>query len=105
MDRRPVIYGTVRQTDRLAQRQTHKEGKRVEGLMKAYAQRLIRTLRQSKEFQHESVSYGVCVLWKTSQMLMCVCVCVCTIYPCGSACASVRKPKKNAAVITLTAAQ
>lgn len=26
MDRRPVIYGTVRQTDRLHEKQTHKEG-------------------------------------------------------------------------------
>lgn len=86
MDRRTVIYGSVRQTDRHTKRETG----------------LIRTLRQSKEFhQHESVSYGVCPFENISdEEHLCVCVRVYTLV-----CARVRKPKKNAAVITLTAAQ
>lgn len=95
MDRRTVIYGSVRQTDR------HTKGETVGGLRQAYVQRLIRTLRQSKEFQqHESVSYGVCPFENISDASMCVCVRVYTLV-----CARVRKPTKNAAVITLTAAQ
>lgn len=59
----------------------------------------------------EGVSARVCQL----RRVQCVCVCVrisqkrvCLYFPlslCVCGCACVRKPKKNAAVITLTAAQ
>lgn len=99
MDRRPVIYG--------AGRQTYRVGKSREG--KAYAQCLIRTLPQSKEFQPVSVSYGVssvCVLSRISQRRVRESVfSSVSVRVCVRLRACVRRPKKNAAVITLTAAQ